>query len=493
MAKSLVGLEGRGEATVFGGHMNPLAAYMQVRAGRQRQQQQEQLAKQKQIDEVLDYNDKFRPETKFQDLNYTLANEARNVSDITRQRLRETQNPGLVMAEAQNMQREVLALKSEMDGWKQDIDVLDKTVLDLQGKGILKPEARQAVRYGWRNQDGSAKSIPEIRQWANRMGDTLNDPTIYDPKGTAKNWVSGLQDQTYFDYEKQKGATGYNEDDLKYTIESKLKYEIDPTDGKALKLDKENNPIPIINEYVLNQAKKDPHMRIIIDAYGGGTTESQIQYLKGLIDPGKDITNWGNKTITRGQRKPTDSNLTIIDGVNFGVGSKDNQTAVDRFKNIEYTLTNVSPGDLSQYVDLSKGEEAYYEDSGGNKIVGSEEKNGRTIYRDEKGNSVGKPAKIVMRRLDPGKAKANEMQELMIMTNASLTDDQKAEKIAKLQKSYTPVKFDLTTKAGRLQAHNEMSDILDTKFNKGQSLKEKYKKVLDTKYSQKQAFNPLNY
>jgi len=128
MAKGLVGLEGRGEATVFGGTTNPISVYMQTAAARQRQKAQEQQAQQKQVDELLDYNEKFRPETKFADLNYTLANAAKEVSDVTRMRLKETNNPSLAMAESQNMQREVFALSKEMDGWKADIDNLDKTV-----------------------------------------------------------------------------------------------------------------------------------------------------------------------------------------------------------------------------------------------------------------------------------------------------------------------------------------------------------------------------
>ncbi len=489
MAKGLVGLEGMGEATVFGGTTNPISVYMQTRAARQRQAQQEAQNRSKQVDELLDYNDKFRPETKFQDLNYVLANEARNVSDITRQRLRETQNPSLALAEAQNMQREVFALGREMDGWKQDIDSLDKTVLDLQTKGVLKPEARQAVRYGWRNPDGSIKTVPEIRQWANKMGDTLNDPTIYDPKGTAKNWVSGLQDQARAIYSKMAGAFGYSDSDLEDTLTSKLKYERDPQGKLVIK---DGNPVPIIDETTYDLAMQDPYMRIVLNANGGPTDASKMEYLKQIVIPGADIKAQ-NRQITRGQRAPTDSNLQIIDGINFGVGSKLNQTAIDRFKNIEYTLTNVSPGDLTQYVDLSKGEEAYYQDSGGNRIVGSEVKNGKTIYRDERGNSVGKPANIVMMRLDPKSIKANEMMEFSILAKTNLTDEQKKQEIAKLKMNYIPVKFDLTTKSGRLQAHNEMSDMLDLKFNKGQSLKENYKKVLDTKYKQQGEFDPLKY
>ena len=126
MAKALVGLEGRGEATVFGGTTNPISVYMQTRAARQRQAQQEAQNRAKNVQDSLDYLDKMGDvSTKFSDLNTYLANGARQISDMTRQQLRENpDNISLAMAEAKNLHRDLLASAREFDGLPGRISLL---------------------------------------------------------------------------------------------------------------------------------------------------------------------------------------------------------------------------------------------------------------------------------------------------------------------------------------------------------------------------------
>jgi len=455
MAKALVGLEGRGEATIFGGTTNPIAIYAQTQAARQRRQQQEQLTRQKQVDDLLDYNEKFRPETKFADLNYTLANSAKEVSDITRQRLRETNNPSLVMAEAQNMQREVLALGKEMDGWKADIEGLDKTIAELQGKGILKPEAKQAVRYGWRNQDGSIKSIPEIRQWANKMGETLNDPSIYDPKGTAKNWVSGLKDQSTHLYSKMKGAIGYNDDDVETTIKSKLNYR---KDANGLILDENGNAIPEINDLTLNLAMQDPYMRTVINANGGPTAETKKQYLQSLIEPGADITDFGDRQITRGQKIPEEDRFYYAYGSGFRTPVADLEKRDQRLQEI---VTNNRPDLLSGLNDPNSDLSAVYANSNKQPLKPGE-----------------KPAMIIMAHTG-----RQEIADEQLAETIANTKDVWA-KMALLQKAGIGVKteeFPITTAEEKRRAKIAMSkraDKIDTK----RAIGEDYDNFVEAKY-----------
>lgn len=455
MGKALVGSVGRGEATVFGGTTNPIAIYMQSQAARQRQEQQQALARQKQVDDALDYNEKFRPETKFADLNYTLANEAKKVSDVTRQRLKETNNPSLAMAEANNMQREVLALGKEMDGWKSDIDTLDKTVGDLQAKGILRPEAKQAVRYGWRNTDGSVKSIPEIRQWANKMGETLNDPTIYDPKGTAKNWVAGLKDQsTHLNY-KLKGAVGYNDDDVETTIKSKLKYK---TDATGLVLDEDGNPIPEVNDFTLSLAMQDPYMRTVITANGGPNAETKKQYLQSLVEPGADITDYGDRQITRGQRIPEEDKFYYAYGSGFRTPVADLEKRDQRLQEI---VTNNRPDLLSGLNDVNSDLSAVYANSKGEPLKPGE-----------------KPAMILMAHV--GRQEIADEKLAETITN---TKDVWA-KMALMQKAGIGVKtekFPISTAEEKRLAKIAMSkraDKIDTK----RAIGEDYDNFVEAKY-----------
>ena len=376
MAKGLVGLEGRGEATVFGGTSNPIAVYMQTQAARQRQKAQEQQAREKQVQESLDYLDKMQASSKFDEMNKELAMDMRSLSDQTQQRLRETGNPSLVMGEAKNMHRELLAKADEMSAWKVEIDNADKEIDDLQSKGIYwsgndNPQginAKWELRKLWRNPDGTIKPSDEVRGYIHNLDKYKNDARLINPNGATKNWINGLEDQARHYVSTKKGAIGYNDDTLENTIKSKLQYEMD---GTHLKFDENNLPIPIVNDFTLGLAMQDKHMRSLINANGGSTNESKKQYLKSLITPGQDIKDYGDPHETKGQREAEpkgDSRFSIAIGSG---GSKYADNALDVFDRVEAAIKPGAnkPENLSSISDAYRGVSIFYSNDKGEKAT----------------------------------------------------------------------------------------------------------------------------
>jgi len=375
MAKALVGLEGRGEATIFGGTTNPIAIYAQTQAARQRRQAEQAQLREKQVNETLDYIDKIGSTTKFDEYNVELAMNANNFSGYSRQALRDGKPVNILMGEAANFKRDQDALAQEMNAAKGIIDKTDKEISDLQTKGIYwsgddNPEGTNAaweVRKLYRNPDGTLKPFSEARGYVNKIDKYKNDARLINPQGATKNWINGIEEQARHYMDQRKGAIGYNDDTIENTVKSRLQYEMD---GINLKFDENNLPIPIVNDFTLGLAMQNRHMRSLINANGGTTNESKKQYLKSLITPGQDITDYGDKKVTLGRalKEPKgDSRFSIAIGSG---GSKYADNALDVFDRVEAAIKPGAnkPENLSSISDAYRGVSMFYSDETGQKV-----------------------------------------------------------------------------------------------------------------------------
>ncbi len=482
MAIPVEGAQGRGKAGIFGSSISPIQYLLQQQANSAKRQAQLEDQYRQDRDKVMDYNEKYNPTTKFEPLNYRLNEKAQQVRDFTMDAIDKRVPMERLNFERQRMKGVVDAYSKELDGWKGALDDMDKTLDEGIKKGVYNKTAKSRLRDVIYNPDGSLKDDGSIREGMANIEQLLNSPDIYDPKGTIVNWVDNLKDQGRSVYS-TKWNEGYTPDQIENTLTSRLKY-VRNQDG-SIKPGPDGNPIPIIDETTFALAKMDPNMRVILDAQGGPDDRSKMKWLQENIPGGIDAIKQ-NRQISSGHKKDDDSQYRYYNGIDFGLGNKvDPASIVNRFDETESVLKTYEPGKLSKFVDLSKGEDAYYTDKSGNKIVDSfVGENGARVYKTDKGGyTFEPPTSVVLEKVDPQKQKVDELTRYTIMADKDLTESEKADKLSKLSKAIIKVKFDkLDTKEGRVKAHNEMSDILDTKYSKGQSIKEGYDKVMKSRY-----------
>lgn len=320
-------------AAVLGGSINPLSIYVQQQANRRKNEAAEAERQRDETSKLLDYNEKFKPETTFFDLNKKLNDEANAVRDKTMQWQQEGRPLPEIMNNASKLHGAVNSLGKEMDGWQQAITEKNKEINQHITDGRLKEKpAKDSLRFGWRNNDGSVKDIPSVRQFMNEGINTIQDnPDNINPEGAVRFWVDNLKDQAREMYS-TKWNDGYSPDDIESVVTSKLKYERIPDGTKEgqLKYDKNGNPIPIIDNTTLALAKQDPFVKKLMDTYGGESDESKAAYLKNIIVPGSDIKS-NSRQIVRGHKLTDDDGSGAGQGASI-VGAGDN--ALKPFANI---------------------------------------------------------------------------------------------------------------------------------------------------------------
>lgn len=322
MAELPVGRAARGKAGVFGSSINPLAVYMQYAGQRERNKAAIAAQQRAERDKAMDYLDKFNPTSKFNELNYRVADRVKaNVRDWYVGNVQAGNSGTLLKNELQNRQAQEMAYVEETNAWKETIDGLEK---DIKADPIRyktgEGSALSAVRDIYKNPDGTLRSDDEIRQSLLNADALKFDPRILNTEGVVKSFVEKLPEQNKVLLSKAYSAMGYLPDEIETMVKSGLTYEMEknPATGQMqVAFNDDLTPKVVVDDKLYRMAKADPYMNsLMMDA--SASKEGQMDWLR------KNVRGQGDKVsidrqVISGKKMDTEKDPgNMAFGINFG-------------------------------------------------------------------------------------------------------------------------------------------------------------------------------
>lgn len=478
------GIQGRGKAGVFGTSLNPLQVYLQQQARNQKGATDLYAEERKRRDEVISDLRKFNPdkvwEPFYEEVNKYVQS---NVRDFAYESLNKNVPVSALNHALDRRKGEANTLVNKINWLKSQYE---DSMGQLEKNPYYKTEAQSSLNDIFF--DGRQARVSSNVK-ADQIQTVFDNPDNFNTNAVVIDFMKSLPLKV-----NEKWSNYYNQLGQQYDIqETKTKLGLQQTpDGQIVIDPRTGQPKISMTDDVFVQAMENPYIEKIVDKYvPDRSVEKQKQFVTQLLegyDP-KSIQNRPQLGF-----KDDDNKFRYFGGIDFGIGNKvPPQDVLNRFEETESVLTGYEPGKLARFVDQTKGEAAFYMDANGNKIVDTiEEPGGRTRFVNEKGGgSYDPPKSIVLEKLDPKKAEIDIFKRYEIESGPG-TDQEKADKLAKLKRPMIPVKFDISNKNGRFNAHSEISDILDQKYSKGQSYKEAYDKVMKAKYGDNKKMLPFD-
>lgn len=314
-----IGGEAKGLAGVFGTSINPLSTYMSYSAQRQRNRAALEAQQRAERDKAMDYLDEFNPTSKFNELNYRVADRVKsNVRDWYVGNVESGKGGLRLKNELKNRQAQELAYVEETNAWKEKIDALEK---DIKADPITyKPEAISAVRDIYKNPDGTLRSDDEIRQGLLGSEAIKYDPRVLNVEGVVKKFTSDLPEQSRVLLTKAYSAMGYSPDQIENIVKSGLTYEMEPdpqTGEMRPKLDDDLMPKVVVDEKLYRLAKANPYMNSLMNA-AAKDKEGQMAWLRQNVRGTGDKVSVDRQVIS-GKKLDTDNDpRNMAFGINFG-------------------------------------------------------------------------------------------------------------------------------------------------------------------------------
>lgn len=319
MAELPVGRAARGKAGVFGSSINPLSLYLQYSGQRERNKAAAAAQQRAERDKAMDYLDKFNPTSKFQELNYRVADRVKeNVRDWYTGNVEAGATGPRLKSELQNRQANELAYVEETNAWKAKIDELEK---DVKADPIrYKPEAISAVRDVYKNPDGTLRSDDEIRESLLNADALKFDPKVLNTEGVVKSWTEKLPEQSRVLLTNAYSAMGYSQDQIENIVKSGLTYEMekDPQTGEMRpKLDDDLMPKVVVDEKTYRLAKADPYMNSLMSA-ASNDKNGQMNWLKQNVRGAGDKLSQDRQVISGKKLDAENDPKNSAFGINFG-------------------------------------------------------------------------------------------------------------------------------------------------------------------------------
>lgn len=317
-----IGGEAKGLAGVFGTSINPLSTYMSYSAQRQRNRVALEAQQRAERDKAMDYLDKFNPTSKFNELNYRVADRVKaNVRDWYVGNVQAGNSGTLLKNELQNRQAQELAYVEETNAWKEQIDGLEKEIkADPIRYKTGENSALSAVRDIYKNPDGTLRSDDEIRQSLLNVDALKFDPRILNTEGVVKSFVEKLPEQNKVLLSKAYSAMGYSPDEIETMVKSGLTYEMEknPATGQMqVAFNDDLTPKVVVDDKLYRMAKADPYMNsLMMDA--SANKEGQMDWLR------KNVRGQGDKVsidrqVISGKKMDTENDpKNSAFGINFG-------------------------------------------------------------------------------------------------------------------------------------------------------------------------------
>jgi len=319
MAELPVGRAARGKAGVFGSSINPLSLYLQYSGQRERNKAAAAAQQRAERDKAMDYLDKFNPTSKFQELNYRVADRVKeNVRDWYTGNVEAGATGPRLKSELQNRQANELAYVEETNAWKAKIDELEKQVTSDPIR--YKPEAISAVRDIYKNPDGTLRSDDEIRESLLNADALKFDPRVLNTEGVVKAWTEKLPEQSRVLLTNAYSAMGYSQDQIENIVKSGLTYEMErdeQTGEMRPKLDDDLMPKVVVDEKTYRLAKADPYMNSLMSA-AANDKNGQMNWLKQNVRGAGDKLSQDRQVIS-GKKLDTENDpKNSAFGINFG-------------------------------------------------------------------------------------------------------------------------------------------------------------------------------
>lgn len=286
-----VGKEALGNATILGGSINPLQVFMMQQAQQSKNDAAVQAQKRKDRDSVMDYADKYNPETKFTQLNQRLGDSVEAELRAPVRQVLETGDVRKADMLGKRLQANLDSRRREYDAWKQTYDEASKIVEDNIKSGRFDPSARSVIRDTLFDNEGRLKPDNDIRAGIAQMESIVDHPNNLNPKWVAQNFVKTLPERITQHYTKV-----YNDLGQAYNVQenkTKLGLQMD-ADGKVLIDEKTGMPKVSMTDDVYIQALQDQDISKLIQRdIPNATTEQKKQYVTNLLegfDP-KEVKN----------------------------------------------------------------------------------------------------------------------------------------------------------------------------------------------------------
>lgn len=322
MAELPVGREARGKAGVFGSSINPLSVYMQYSAQRQRNRAAREAQQRAERDKAMDYLDEYNKTSKFNELNYRVAERIqRNVRDPFTMGLQ----AGVPIVALKNQTQKAKAIEEayieETNAWKEKIDALETAIkADPIRYKTGENSAISAVRDIYKNPDGTLRSDDEIRQSLLNADALKYDPRVLNTDGVVKSFIEKLPEQSRVLLTKSYSAMGYSPDEIENLVKSGLTYEMekDPATGQMRPaLDDELLPKVVVDEKLYRLAKADPYMNSLMNA-ASPNKSGQMDWLRQNIRGQGDKVSIDRQVVSGKKMDADNDPNNIAFGINFG-------------------------------------------------------------------------------------------------------------------------------------------------------------------------------
>lgn len=356
------GREGLGHASILGGRVDPISILMSQSAQRQRNaafQQQEQV---KNRDRVMDYTEKYNPETKFVQLNQRFGDSVNKELREPTKSILETGDIRKADMFARKSQANLESRRREYDGWKATYEDASKFIDDNIKSGRFTPESKSKIRNFLYDEKGQLKPDNDIR-----AGMMQIDSFVQDPRNLNKGWVAGAFMKTLPEKITQRqteiaNSLGQQYDNQLTKTKIGLQY---GSDGKVIMDERTGQPKISMTDDVLIEALQNPDISSLIKMdIPDATIDQKRQYVSSLLeglDPKevKNTRNQGFKFRVDESKKPGQSKW----GINFG----HNIDSLEARRNITDKIVNrKNEQSIGALGNLIKGSKAEYSSDGKN-------------------------------------------------------------------------------------------------------------------------------
>jgi len=461
MAELPVGGEARGLAGVFGTSINPLAVYMSYAGQRQRNRAAMAAQQKAERDKAMNYLDEFNPSSKFQELNYRVADRVRNnVRDWYVGNLEAGNSGPRLVGELKNRQAQELAYVNETDAWKAKLDDLEKTVKEdpIRYKTEEGTGAISAIRDIYKNPDGTLRSDEEIREGIANADALRFDPRLLNTEGVVKKFTSDLPEQSRVLLSKAYESMGYSASQIEDIVKSGLTYEMekDPRTGELRPaLDDDMMPKVVVDEKLYRLAKADPYMNSLMNA-ASQDKGGQMQWLK------ENVRGAGDKVSIDRQRA---AGQKLDDEFKrFSFGGSSFRTPIADLQERDKILTQISLGGPTGNTMLGYFDDPMSDIKASYSNVDDNKKKGQFVKVDYVSN-----AGQDIPPLDPKMTYVEQQARKELLSSRKV-----------VKSSY----YDITTQEGRDKLKIALSAEMD-RMNKTKAIAEEYPRFIEASRTSK--------
>lgn len=474
------GIQGRGQAGIFGGAINPIQVYLQHNAGKAKAQADQFEYERKKRDGLIDDLRKFNPDKVWEPF-YDEVNQyvQKNVKQFGMNAL----DQGVPISKVNNA---LEARKGEANTLVNKINWLKQQHADV-GKRIDDDEYLDPNYYHPKLNDiffngMIAKPVNDIN--TSEAENIFNDSKGYNVAKVTQDFMKSLPEKINQHYTEYWDKLGQKYDIQDTNTKLGLEYTTGK-DGKPQVVVDPRTGMPKINmtDDVYIQAIQNHYLNNIVkDNLGPDASDAaKKDFLTGILQ-GQDPASIKNRP-QMGHKMDQAEKWSM-----GGYSGRINPAMIsDRFQNTEAVVAGFRPELLANTFSPYKDQTVQYVDSEGRKVAS--EKDGK--YFSEDGKSVGKPSHIEVKFTSKPDPLAK--QQAMMAANVyeeGISEEESTKRYEKAMKSLgktgeVKMKFDMSTASGRRQWHEASNRILDEDLSIKDRYGEDYTKFVRGQYEGK--------